>query len=131
LNQITWQDLEDYILKNADLFDLKVNVFTGPVFRDDDILYRGEFQIPSEFWKVVSAIKDDGELSATAYLQTQKNLIEDLKFAYGPYRTYQIPVKKVEALTRLDFGILRGHDPLANIRGVVGKAIGGPDDIVI
>jgi endonuclease G len=57
LNQITWLELEDYILKNADRFDLKVSVFTGPVFREDDMLYRNEFQIPAEFWKVVVLVK--------------------------------------------------------------------------
>ena len=134
LNQITWLELEDYILKNADRFDLKVSVFTGPVFREDDMLYRNEFQIPAEFWKVVVIVKDDNELSATAYLQTQKNLIEDLKFAYGEYKTYQIPIVKIEALTKLDFGILRFHDPLANIKelfGTVGRIIRGPGDITI
>jgi endonuclease G, mitochondrial len=134
LNQITWLELEDYILKNADRFDLKVSVFTGPIFREDDILYRQEFQIPAEFWKVVVIVKDDNELSATAYLQTQKNLIDDLKFAYGEYKTYQVPVVKIEALTKLDFGILRLHDPLANIKeafGTVGRIIRGPSDITI
>jgi len=131
-NQITWQGLEDYILKNADLFNLKVNVFTGPIFREDDMLYRGEFQIPSEFWKVISVIKDNGDLSATAYLQTQKNLIEDLKFAFGPYRTYQVPVKRIETLTKLDFGIfLRERDPMAGIKAIMGRPITGPDDILI
>ena len=134
LNQITWLELEDYILKNADRFDLKVSVFTGPVFREDDMLYRNEFQIPAEFWKVVVIVKDDNALSATAYLQTQKNLIEDLKFAYGEYKTYQVPIVKIEALTKIDFGILRLHDPLANIKelfGTVGRIIRGPGDITI
>jgi endonuclease G len=57
LNQITWLGLEDYILTNADRFDLKVSVFTGPVFREDDMLYRRKFQIPAEFWKVVVLVK--------------------------------------------------------------------------
>lgn len=92
------------------------------------MIYRNEFQIPEEFWEVVIIVKDDTDLSATAYLQTQKNLIEDLKFAYGEYKTYQVPVVKIEALTKLDFGILRFHDPLANIREVfqtVGRIIPG------
>jgi endonuclease G len=50
-------------------------VFTGPIFRDDDMLYRGKYRIPALFWKVVAIVKDDGKLSATAYIQTQKNLI--------------------------------------------------------
>lgn len=129
LNQKSWQDLEDYILKNADRHDLKVTVFTGPVFRADDRLYRGQFQIPAEFWKVVVMVKDGGALSATAYLQTQKNLIEDLEFAYGKYRTYQVPVANIEQLTGLDFGELRKHDPIARIEATVGRAIERAEDI--
>jgi endonuclease G len=33
LNQKTWNDLEDYVLLNAGKHQLKLNVFTGPVFR--------------------------------------------------------------------------------------------------
>ncbi|BBB92003.1 MAG TPA: DNA/RNA non-specific endonuclease [Methylomusa anaerophila] len=129
LNQKTWLDLENYILQNAGKYDLMVTVFTGPVFRSDDVLYRREFQIPAEFWKVVAIVKDNGELSATAYLQTQKNLIIDLEFAYGEYKTYQIPVLKIEDLTGLDFGDLRQHDPLERIEAVVGRIIESPEDI--
>lgn len=113
LNRRTWLGLEDYILNNAANSDLKVSVFTGPVFRADDMAYRGVYQIPAEFWKVVVMRKADRKLSATGYLQTQKNLLEDLEFAYGAYRTYQVPVVRIEAITGLDFGRLRDHDPLA------------------
>lgn len=114
LNRRTWLALEDYILNNADNYNLKVSVFTGPVFRADDMTYRGICQLPAEFWKVVVMRKQNRALSATAYLQTQKNLLEDLEFAYGAYRTYQVPVTRIEAITGLDFGALRDHDPLTN-----------------
>ena len=128
LNRDTWEGLEDYIGKNAKSYSLKVTVFTGAIFRDDDMLYRGKFQIPAEFWKVVVIPKEDGNLSATAYLETQKNLIQDLEFAYGEYKTYQIPITKIEALTRLDFGELRNFDPIANIEGTIGRLITKPED---
>jgi endonuclease G len=129
LNQKTWQELEDYILRNADVYNLRVSVFTGPVFRADDMLYRDKFQIPAEFWKVVVMVKQDGKLSATAYLQTQKNLIIDLEFAFGEYKTYQVPVTRIEALTGLDFGKLRNFDPLANVEGALGRVIHTTQDI--
>ena len=129
LNQKTWLDLEDYILNNAQLSGLKVSVFTGPVFREDDMVYRGEFKIPAEFWKVVVMVKEDHTLSATAYLQTQKNLIENFEFAYGEYKTYQVPVAKIESLADIDFGILREHDPIGNIETTAGFVIEGPADI--
>lgn len=131
LNTKSWQDLEDYIFKNVKKYGIKASVFTGPVFRDDDILYRGKFHIPAEFWKVVVMVKDDGTPSATAYLQTQKNLIGNLEFAFGNYGTYQVPVSTIEKLTGLDFGNLRTWDPLANIESTVGRIIGRPEDIVL
>jgi endonuclease G len=129
LNQKTWLDLENYILKNAGAFDLKVSVFTGPVFRIDDMIYRGEYQIPAEYWKVVAMVLDNGRLSATAYLQTQKNLITNLEFAYGSYRTYQVPVERIEKLTGLDFGPLRDADPQRTLEGIMGRPIDKASDI--
>ena len=105
LNQKTWLDLEDYILRNADVHDLKVNVFTGPVFNQNDLIYRGKYLIPSEFWKVVTIVKndDDHSISSTAYLQTQKQLIEDLKFVFGEYKTYQVQDNKNRITYRIRF----------------------------
>lgn len=130
LNRRTWLGLEDYILNNADNRDLKVSVFTGPVFRADDMAYRGQYQLPAEFWKVVVMRKSNRALSATAYLQTQKNLLEDLEFAYGAYRTYQVPVTRIEAITGLDFGALREHDPLTGLESAApARVIGDAEDI--
>ena len=129
LNQKIWLNLEDYILNNATNFGLKINVFTGPVFRADDMVYRQEFRIPAEFWKVVVMVKADQTLSATAYLQTQKNLITDLEFAYGAYETYQVPVTQIEALTGLNFGDLSHHDPMAVIESTSAFLIEGADNL--
>ncbi|MDR4947173.1 DNA/RNA non-specific endonuclease [Neobacillus cucumis] len=131
LNQKTWLDLEDYILENADKFNLKVTVFTGPVFRGDDVIYRN-VKIPAEFWKVAVLVQANGELSATAYLQTQKNLIDNLEFAYGEFKTYQVKVSTIENLTGLDFGNLRNHDPLERIETTaVGRVINNSKDILL
>ena len=128
LNQKSWLDLENYILDNADNANLKVTVFTGPVFQMDDVIYRG-VQIPAEFWKIAVMVKKDGNLSVTAYLQTQKNLIEDLEFAYGEYKTYQVPLSKIEGMTGLDFENLRNHDPLNQLESVKGYVVESPGDI--
>lgn len=128
LNQKIWHDLETYIMKNAQNYSLKVTVFTGPVFRCDDMMYRRKFKIPAEFWKVVVMVKDDGNMSATAYLQTQKNMIENLEFAYGEYKTYQVPIARIEEITGLDFGDLSKCDPIANIEAA-GLMIESPEHI--
>lgn len=131
LNRKTWKDLENYILSNTDKHDLRISVFTGPIFRADDMLYRGEFQVPAEYWKIAVMVKDNGKLSATGYLQTQKNLIENLEFAFGEYKTYQIPITKIESLTQIDFGKLRVYDPMLTIEGTVGREIYGHSDILL
>ncbi len=115
LNQKIWLNLEDYILNNAHNHNLKVSVFTGPVFKDDDKVYRNNYKIPKDFWKVVVMVKDNEEISATAYLQTQENMLDDLEFVYGAFKTYQVPVRQIEKLTGLDFGELSEHDPIANV----------------
>jgi endonuclease G, mitochondrial len=133
LNQKTWLDLEDYILRNADVYDLKVNVFTGPIFNQNDLIYRGKYLIPSEFWKVVTIVKNDDNhsISSTAYLQTQKQLIEDLKFVFGEYKTYQVPITKIESLTGLDFGDLRNFDPFSKRKDIIPKIINDQKDIIL
>jgi endonuclease G len=115
--QTLWAGLEDYILDNADNLRFRVNVFTGPVFAADDDPYRG-IQLPRQFWKVVAMIKQSGDLSATAYLLSQEQLIKGLEitaeaFSYGTYRTYQVPVRHIEDITGLSFGPVAGADPLS------------------
>ena len=113
LNQDLWLGLENHILDNADAYDLKVSVFSGPVFRPTDRLYRG-FQVPEDFWKVVAMTREEsGELSVTGYMLSQVDFMDDLEFAFGAYSTYQVPVSQIEALTGLDFGELKSFDPLA------------------
>jgi endonuclease G, mitochondrial len=115
LNQQLWLGLEDYILGNAHVHDLRVSVFSGPVFRDDDRRYR-EFLIPEDFWKVVAMVNDDnGQLSVTGYLLSQRDFMDDLEFTFGPYMTYQIPVARIEEQTGLDFGTLKQFDPIGEL----------------
>ena len=118
-NTTTWAGLEDYILENADNRDFKVSVFTGPVFADDDDLFH-ELQLPRQFWKVVAMVATGGSLSATAYLLSQEELIRGLErvpeeFSYGAYETFQVPVSRIEELTRLSFGSLRDFDPMTRL----------------
>ena len=133
-NKTSWAGLEDYILKNAANLDFKANVFTGPVFAKDDDVYEG-VQLPRQFWKVVTMVKTDRRLSATAYLLSQEHLIEGLRareaFSYGAYKTFQVPVTKVEKLSRLSFGLIHA-DPLAT-RGLeeTAKELAQPEDMVL
>lgn len=79
------------------------------------MVYRKKYLIPRDFWRVVVMAKSDGKLSATAYLQTQEDMITGLEFAYGAYETYQVSVSKIAEITDLDFGDLPKYDPIAKI----------------
>lgn len=117
-NQKIWNDLEEYILDNAGAHELKITVFTGPVFRDDDRTYRG-VKLPRDYWKVVVMVRaDTGKLSATAYILSQANMITDLEFVFGQFRTYQVPVAQIEKLTGLRFGKLKDFDPKGKVESV-------------
>jgi endonuclease G, mitochondrial len=112
LNRRLWLGLEDYILGNTDIHDLRVSVFTGPVFRDDDRVYR-RVRIPEDYWKVVAMVEDgSGQLSVTGYLLSQRDFMNDLEFTFGEYQTYQLPLVSLEQETGLDFGDLQQFDPI-------------------
>jgi endonuclease G len=134
-NRTTWAGLEDYVLKNADRENIKVTVVTGPVLAEDDDRYRG-VRLPRQFWKVVATVHA-GRLSATAYLLSQEELIRGLEFApaefsYGAYRTYQVPVRRIEKLTALSFGDLSAADPLAGLESTSeAREIRNLNDVVL
>lgn len=130
-NQQLWLGLEDHILGNADVHDLKVSVFSGPIFRDSDRRYR-EFLIPEDYWKVVALVNDQtGNLSVTGYIVSQRDFMDDLEFAFGPFQTYQVPVATIEEQTDLDFGALKDLDPLADIETAAIRPLNALDDIVL
>ena len=113
-----WVGLEDYVLQNAETRDLRISVFTGPVLAPDDEPYRG-VQLPRQFWKVVAMVKTTGDLSVTGYLLSQAALLGDLPadeaFSYGAYRTFQVPVRRIAALTGLGLDPQIAADPLERI----------------
>ncbi len=103
LNQSTWLSLENYVLDNAKTEGFKISVFTGPVFREDDPGYRN-VQVPTDFWKVVVAIDaDTHKLLVSAYLLSQEGFMPVEGFRYGPFKTYQVPLRRIEELADLKF----------------------------
>jgi endonuclease G len=114
LNQQTWLDLENYILDQAKEKDQKLTVFTGPVFADNDPEFdnRGRIdkptKIPQEFWKMVVWNDPQEGLKGAAFIQSQKDYIGrslfKTDFDPGAMSVYQLPLEKLEKLTKLDFG---------------------------
>jgi endonuclease G len=130
-NQDLWLGIEDHILGNADVRDLRVSVFSGPIFRDGDRRYR-EFLIPEDYWKVVAMVNDEtDQLSVTAYVVSQRDFMDDLEFAFGPFMTYQVPVATIEEQTDLDFGGLKDFDPITRTEGSPIRPLHALTDIVL
>ena len=117
-----WNGLEDHVLSYAETNGLRVSVFTGPVFGDEDPEYRG-VRIPLGFWKV-AAWNAAGVLQAAGFVLDQSPQLDgiDLETArataiatdapprLGPFRTFQVAVADLAALTGLDFGVMEAAD---------------------
>ncbi len=132
LNQRVWLGLEDHILNAAHTHGFRATVFTGPLFANDDPVYRGT-QLPQAFWKVVvmAVEENDGpRLRATAYVLSQAHWVSDVEFALGAYGTYQVPIRRLARLSAIDFGDLGSHDPMAEVESSTARPINTLDDLV-
>jgi endonuclease G len=110
-----WQGIENYVLDNAKADDIRVTVFTGPVFTDDDPDYR-YVKVPKSFWKIVARV-EHGKLLATALLADQSERITRLPERMSEsfddmskVQSFQVSVAEVERLSGLDLSPLRDHD---------------------
>ena len=114
-----WAGVEDHVLQYAEVNRLRLSVFTGPVFADDDQHYRG-VGIPRLFWKVAAWTTGGGaELASAGFVLDQTPSLGriDLESAtagdpppLGPFRTFQVPVAHVAELTGVDLGPLVAAD---------------------
>ncbi|MFF3877338.1 DNA/RNA non-specific endonuclease [Streptomyces sp. NPDC001978] len=95
-----WGELEDAVFEDVDVDDLKVSVFGGPVFQDDDRTFRG-VKIPREFWKIIT-FTEQGTLKAKAFLLTQ-NLDQLEALELDEFRVFQVTLGELEDRTRLRF----------------------------
>jgi endonuclease G, mitochondrial len=95
-----WGRLEDAVYEETDVEDLKISVFGGPVFRDDDRGFRGVL-IPREFWKVIVYVENQ-KLKAKAFLLTQ-NLDELEIFEFDQFKVYQVALTEIENRCGLKF----------------------------
>ena len=109
-----WAGLEDYLMRFATGGRRRMTIFSGPVLEPDDPVHRG-VAIPKRFWKVVVFAGGDGELKAAAFLASQADLLRPIVTEVTlseVARTFQSTVRRVEALTGIDFGPLRAIDAL-------------------
>nr|WP_303626339.1 DNA/RNA non-specific endonuclease [Roseovarius sp. M141] len=114
LNRRVWNNLEDFLLDSAKVKDLRMTVFTGPVFRGDDRLYRGLVRLATEFWKVAVLVDAENDrLLSAGYVLSHGEMIRDiteLPFVFGQHRTYQVQIDLISQATGLDFSHIAAHD---------------------
>lgn len=122
VNQVVWLGLEDHILRHAEADGMRVCVFTGPIFGENDLEYKGAL-IPAEFWKVVAIVTDDGRPSATAYKVSQEEELKELEFVFAGYKTFQISVRQVMEMTGIDFSQLEQFDGFSQHEAATGQPV--------
>ncbi len=126
LNTQWWLAVENHVLLTANARDLKVSVFTGCLFTDDDPRYR-EVQIPLAFWKVCAWVVTERHqpvLRSLAFLVKQDEAVAALLKKRGvqplavpplavhfddlpeSIQGYQVTVAELQRLTQCRFGEL-------------------------
>jgi endonuclease G len=103
-----WLGLEDHVLEHARAHRQRLSVFTAPVLAAGDPPYRG-IRVPLRFWKV-AAWNTGGVLAAVGFVVDQAPLVDTSQLrepvpgeapALGPFRTFQVPIGDIAALTDL------------------------------
>lgn len=116
-----WGKLEILILeKGASKEDkgdtTRISVFNGPVFSDDDRRFK-DILIPMQFWKIVVWKNESKKLKATAFLLSQEDLVNKIKFdeelsfdELPEFSEHYISISALEKLTKLTFSVLKKYD---------------------
>jgi endonuclease G, mitochondrial len=84
----------------------RICVFSGPIFHEDDPVFKG-VQIAVDFFKVVVWYDGAGELRTTCYRLSQEKLVGQIEFEVlhfdEIFQTNQVPIRNIERATGLDF----------------------------
>lgn len=119
-----WLGLEDHVLAHAEAHRLRLSVFTAPVLAVDDPPYRG-IRVPLRFWKIAAWNRSDGEsggeLAAAGFVLDQSPLVDTSEVIapapgevppLGPFRSFQVPIADIAAMTGLSMPDLVEADVL-------------------
>jgi endonuclease G len=116
-NTTRWAGVENWITNKSDNENIRVSVFSGPVFEDNDPEY-ADLRVPKSFWKVIAWV-EDGTLMSTGILATQAMLLKSglapealmgrENFSELPDKLpvdYRVSIAYLQEITKLDFGKL-------------------------
>lgn len=131
-----WLGLEDHVLTYAESTAQRLSVFTAPVLADGDPPYRG-IRVPLRFWKVAAWSGPDG-LTAAGFVLDQSALVDTREGLLavpplGAFRTFQVPVAEIAAMTGIEFGTLVEADVLqtAGVRRTAWRELETAEDVVL
>lgn len=118
-----WGQLEKIVLETGAQAEkgrtAKILVFNGPIFKEDDPVFRG-IQVPMDFYKIVVWLTDGGELRATAFKLSQVDKVDDIDFEQldldqnAEFKEYQCSIDSLEKLTHIDFSAIKSADTYDN-----------------
>jgi DNA/RNA endonuclease G (NUC1) len=106
-----WAGLEDYLLNKVTDDRRRMTVFTGPVFTAADPEFHG-VRVPKKFWKIAAVARPNGRVAALGFVVDQSDLVgQVVSFDNAAVaRTFQVPIRRIEQITGLNFGALAGAD---------------------
>ncbi|MEX0275206.1 MAG: DNA/RNA non-specific endonuclease, partial [Flavobacteriaceae bacterium] len=114
-----WGKLEKEILeKGAEKEDTDTNritVFSGPIFKESDPTFKG-VQIPTEYYKVILWLDEDGSLKATGFTLSQVDLMDNIDFEAVDldkniaFAEHMRSLEAIQDATKIDFSHLLEFD---------------------
>ncbi len=124
LGSDNWGDLEDLILEEAE--EEKLQVFGGPVFKEDDPVFTGRdhagrvsVKIPHRYWKLIVARKGQ-KLQSFGFVLEQD--LKDVSFEFAVpsrWRRFTVPVSEIEDLSNFEFSsAIRNGDQFDGMESV-------------
>ncbi len=135
-----WLGLEDHVLEHARVHRQRLSVFTAPVLAAGDPPYRG-IRVPLRFWKIAAWNTGDDELAAVGFVVDQAPFVDTTRVlepvpdeapALGPFRTFQVPIGDIAALTRLAMPELIAADRMPTTVAEVGwRRVERADEILL
>jgi len=114
-----WGKLEKVVLEKGAIKEDgktgKISVFSGPVFKDNDPIYKG-VKIPMEYYKVIMWKDDNNKLRATSFTLSQSDLVDEIDFEdlgidqNVRFKEHQVSLKDLQKRTKIDFEDIQEFD---------------------
>lgn len=121
-----WGKLEKVILEEGAKQEsgaaAKISVFNGPIFAENDPVFKG-IQVPMEFWKLVVWRDAKKKLKATAFKLSQAHVVGDIDFEAldfdknMEFQEFQCSIESLSKLTQLDFKAFLKYDTFGKKAG--------------